>query len=304
MRRKLVQQGTSTLMISLPSKWIHKLNLKKGDEIAIEQRESGLIISKDEISTKKETTIKLTTPAESAIRTAIVNAYRAGYDVIAVNFNNEEQYKHIAKITKEYLIGFDIAEKSQNKCVLESITGSSEGDSEVILRKIFYNIRSLIDNTEQRLLKKTNFEDYQDVASRIQQYDNFCRRLLAKNDPLGTKTNLFWSFLTLLIHGQREFYHLNKFLDKTNVTFKETVFFSNVKKIFSLLEEGYLKKDFAKLEEIHDLEKKVIYKEFYTLVQKNQKENIVLYHLASAIRNFYLASSPLIGLLLESSASK
>ncbi len=304
MKRKLVQQGTSTLMVSLPSKWIQKLGLKKGDEISIEQRDSGLLISREGTSGKKETTINLRTQAESAIRTAIVNAYRSGYDVITINFNDDEQYRHIAKINKEYLIGFDIAEKKQNSCILESITSSSEGDFEVILRKIFYNIRSLIENTEQRLLKKTKFEDYPDVASRIQQYDNFCRRLLAKNDPLGAKTNLFWSFLTLLIHGQREFYHLNRYLDRANISFKEISFFSNVKKVFSLLEEGYLKKDFAKLEEIHDIESKMIYKEFYSLVQKNQKENIILYHLTSAIRNFYLASSPLIGLLLESNASK
>ena len=40
MKRKLVQQGAATMMVSLPSKWIKKFGLKKGDEIDLEEKGS------------------------------------------------------------------------------------------------------------------------------------------------------------------------------------------------------------------------------------------------------------------------
>ena len=36
MKRKVVQQGPSTLMVSLPAKWAKRLGIKKGDEINID----------------------------------------------------------------------------------------------------------------------------------------------------------------------------------------------------------------------------------------------------------------------------
>ena len=45
MKRKLVRQGSSTLMISLPSKWVKSNNLDKGSEIDIDEKENVLEIS-------------------------------------------------------------------------------------------------------------------------------------------------------------------------------------------------------------------------------------------------------------------
>ena len=33
MQRKVIQQGPSTLMVSLPSKWVKENNIKKGEEL-------------------------------------------------------------------------------------------------------------------------------------------------------------------------------------------------------------------------------------------------------------------------------
>ena len=63
------------------------------------------------------------------------------------------------------------------------------------------------------------------------------------------------------------------------------------------MQEAYIKKNITKLEKIHELEKVIIYDKFYKLIQKNNKENIVLYHISVSIRDFYLSASPLFGLL-------
>ena len=132
----------------------------------------------------------------------------------------------------------------------------------------------------------------------IHKYDNFCRRIIVKKNLFGSKSNLYWTFLSILIHAQREIYHLNKYLDKEKVNFNDFKYFDHLKKVFHLLKRGYEEKSFSKLEQIHELEKQVIYKDYYSLIIKGKKENIILYHITVAIKELYLASSPLIGIIL------
>ncbi|MDP3918757.1 MAG: AbrB/MazE/SpoVT family DNA-binding domain-containing protein [Nanoarchaeota archaeon] len=296
MKRKLVKQGSATMMISLPSKWVKNLNLKKGDEINLEEEGKNLIISSEGYSTKKELQISINQNTESSIRTNIINAYRNGYDKLEIDFKDSKDYSLIVNILKNYLIGFEIIKREENKCVVENITEPSSNQFEILFRKILYNISSLIENTEERLKNKKEFKDYEEIVLKIHQYDNFCRRTVIKNNLIENQ-NLFWTFSTLLIHGQRELYHLNKFLDKNKINFNQFDFYNSLKKIFNLLNEAYVNKDMLKIELIHRLEKEIIYKDFYNKIQKSSKNNVILFHIALAIKNFYLASSPLIGLL-------
>ena len=59
MKRKLVKQGSATLMLSIPAKWAQLHNLGKGEEVNMEIEEEKLIISSSEIATKNEAAIKL-----------------------------------------------------------------------------------------------------------------------------------------------------------------------------------------------------------------------------------------------------
>lgn len=298
MKRSLVKQGAATLMISLPSKWIKKFGLGKGDEVDLEETDNHLVISKDGFSAKKKTNIKLSGCTESAINTIVVNAYRAGYDVLNVYFDTEKQYKLVLDSINNYTIGYEVTKKENNFCVVENITEPTEDKFDILFMKMFYNINLLLNNTEERLKGNIKFEDYKEVVYKIHQYDDFCRRVISKRNIFGNDSNLFWTFLSMLIHGQREIYNLNKYLDKNEIKFKDFEFYDKVKKIFKMLEEGYFKKDIAILEKLHDMEKSVIYKDYYGLIKKNKEENIVLSHMAFAIKNFYWASSPLIGYLM------
>ncbi len=304
MKRKVVRQGAATMMVSLPSKWVKKVHLKKGDEIDIEESDGNLVISKEAREVKKQATINISNYTESSIRVALWNAYRAGYSRIAVSFAEEKQYSTVKDVIKNYIIGFDVTKKEKNSCVIENITEPAEEQFDILFRKILYNVSLLINITEDRLRNKPGVEDYNEVVLKIHQYDNFCRRVISKKN-LGTQSYLLWSFLTLLIHGQRELYHLNRFLDKNKVKFIHFEFYSKLRKIFDLLNEGYIKNDLSKFEKIHEMEKGILYDEFYDIIQKNKgKENVALYHIAVAIRKFYLSVSPLVGLLLESNISK
>lgn len=302
MRRKLVKHGAATLMVSLPRKWCKANHLDKGNEVNIEEAESNLLISAaGATKEKKEAEITLTTSIESAIRTMLVYSYRLGYDQIKVNFSSDLQFKIVQNTIKTRLLGFDIIKKEKDYCIIENITEPLEDQFENLFQKVFMNISEMIEITKKRLEGKEPAEDYESVEERINQYDNFCRRVVSKK-RFERKSLLFWDFSIRMIHAQRELYFLNKYLDKNKIAASKDAldFLNDISKNFEMIMDSYNKKEIQPLEKIHEREKEILNKKRYSLIEsKKGKEEAILYHLFSCERNVYLSSSALMGLLIH-----
>ncbi len=299
MKRKLVQQGQSTLMISLPSEWIKRNELKKGDEVDIQSLGASLSLTKEGQFTKKNVSINIRSLTESAVRTALVNAYRFGADKVEIQFKNLEQFQIIILTLKHYLLGMEVTTKGTHSCTLETISEPSVEQFDIIFQKIFYSISLLIELTEERFAGKQPIESYHDIVYKVHQYDNFCRRVIAKQNRPAAEASLFNAFATLLIHGQRELYHLNQYLNNHKQKIVRSILLSATKELVMLLQKGYVSKDLASLEQVHEREKELIYGDLYTHLTKKGNNTIILFHLGSAIKNFYLAASPAMGLIMN-----
>ncbi|MFA5724609.1 MAG: AbrB/MazE/SpoVT family DNA-binding domain-containing protein [Candidatus Pacearchaeota archaeon] len=296
MERKIVQHGPATLMISLPAKWVRKKGLKKGDELNIEEKENQLIMGLDAKKHKSETSINISSFEESSIRTILTNVYRLGYDKITINYKDEAAIKIINEITEKNLLGFEITEKANGNCKIESITEPSIEQFDNIFSKVFMNIDDLFLIGENLFLGKK--QEFEDIDRKIQQLDNFCKRVLIKNS-LFENNFLHWSFHSSLIHASRELYHLFKYISRVNfkASKQELDLFFDVKEIFEIIKESYAKKDLALLEKVHKLEKELTYKKGYNALKKS--DPIIIHHLLTSARHFYLTNSPLIGILIK-----
>jgi len=303
MKRKLVQQGAATLMVSLPRKWIKAFNLKKGDEINIQEQNQNLVLSGQETSIKKELTLNLTHKTEAPIRFLVISLYRAGYEKITIQYSEEKQFQIINQTIKKYLIGFDVTDKKKDSCVIENLTEPSPEQFEIILQKILYNIKSMVELTKERLEAKTPGLDYKEVLQTIHQYDNFCRRSMTKQNK--EKAVYYWNFLSIIIHNSRDLYNLNQFLDQNNkglkVSKETTGLVEDSLELLNSIIKAYQKKDITELGEVDEKKNKLIRTGLEILRKSKGDESEILYHLISAIRNLYRSTSPLMGLLLESS---
>ena len=298
MKRKLVKQGTSTMMISLPSKWIKANKLDKGSEVDVEENGSNIIISPEKENVKSEIGIELKDLTESSIRTFITNTYRMGYDKVNVKFQNPDQFRILKKVVESRLLGFEIIKRDKGICIIENITEPSQEQFNSILQKIFLNIETLFEITEKRFDNIKVEEDFEEVEEKIQQYDNFCRRVISKKKLIDDKSEFWWTFLTLLIHAQREIYLLNKTINKkVNISSKTKELLKDCSEVFSKLKEAYLKKELNAISTIHSKEKAIIYNKGYKMIE-NSKEAVILYHILSSARQLYLCSSPLLGIIM------
>jgi len=109
-----------------------------------------------------------------------------------------------------------------------------------------------------------------------------------------------WTFLTLIIHGQRELYHLNKLLGKgAKVSAGTKEFLKDAREVFELIKKSYMENKIEYFAKIHSMEKELLYKKGPMLLEKAKgKENQIIYRIMVAIREFYLAASPLSGIIM------
>ena len=292
MERKLVKQGAATLMVSLPAEWTKGQNLKKGSSVNIVVDDKRLVITGKGGQEKKETSVRLLNMTESAIRTKITNTYRSGFDKIKVYFQNKKQLEILSSVVKTRLIGFEVTEVDEESCVVENMTEPAYEQFDTVLKKVFLNIDQLLSVTYKRLLGQEPDQPFEEIEERIQRYDNFCRRVIVKRGK--EHSEFLWSFLTLVIHGNREIYHLNHIIEEmadSNII----ELFMLVQEIFQYLKKGFTDKDREALSKIHDLEKELIYDKGYTAL--SSKSGKYAYHILVAGRQFYQANSPLFGML-------
>src|SRR3989344_3053601 len=107
MKRKVSQIGPSTLMVSLPSKWVKKFNVKKGNEIDLEEDSNRLIISTGTASNQKRIELDIG-KFPSLTRMYIMEAYRSGFDEVSITFQNIKDLKLIKETASDILLGFEI----------------------------------------------------------------------------------------------------------------------------------------------------------------------------------------------------
>ncbi|MCU0642265.1 MAG: hypothetical protein MUF61_01640 [archaeon] len=301
-KRKIVKQGAATMMVSLPAKWVKENHLSKGDEVNLEAEGQSLVVS-TQFSRKRETRIKLSRMVEPSIRTLISNSYRKGYDKIAVEFEDNIQFKILEDTVKNNLIGFEVIKKEAKSCIIENVTEPSLDQFENLLKKMFLSIHDIFEITKVRLEKPDSreIEDFEEVSIRTQKYDNFCRRCISKQSNLVDNSEFFWMYLSMIFHGQRELFHLNRIIDKkTRVHDKTKKILAECYELFKLAEKAYFEKNTELLGKMHDIEQQILRQKAHMHFAhgKDEKEHAIIHYLLSASRKFFQSNSPLAGLLL------
>jgi phosphate uptake regulator len=298
MKRKIVKQGKATMMISLPAKWIRKNNLSKGDEIDLEILDDDIFISadKEKKSRTRAAELRIASLSETSVRALITNTYRKGIDKIRVHYDDPKALGMISKVLKKATIGLEIIKKGKGHCEIENITEPEQSQFDNIFSKVFLIIEELF----AAVLDGSGYsmDDIDDSEDRIYQFDNFCRRVLAKDpdDNYGFRI----AFHYQLMHAQREMYLMLSYMHSKKKQFRSREFSELVKecfKIFDLLRTAYATKDILLLEKVHE-KKRLFEEERARKALDSSIDSFAVHKLLSAARSFYLCASPLSGVLI------
>jgi len=220
-RRRVVLHGPSTLTISLPASWVKKFNIKKGDELNLEEFGNELRINpeKEFDLEKKRIDIK---DLKRLGKSYLTSSYRQGCCEIDLTYNNSSYISTIQDILSKEITGFEIIKQSSNGCLIKDLTGHNRDEFDNVLRRIWLLVIDLSRESlrafrkrDAMALKEMYLMDYS-----INKFSNYCLRILTKKGHHNFKKTPLY-------------YHLIKSLEETADNYKDlcTFYSRNIKEI-------------------------------------------------------------------------
>lgn len=173
MNRKVVQQGPSTLMVSLPTKWVKENSIQKGDDIDVSEEKGRLVLT---LNKKPEMLKREFSEHDFGILNKyFVNYfYQKGYDEVLIRFESDIA-DEIERRVRD-LIGFEIVEKKKNSILIRALVQINEQEFETVLKKLF-QITLVIGD----LILENKLKEAREMEKENNKYCDLCMRILFKN---------------------------------------------------------------------------------------------------------------------------
>ncbi|MFH0875383.1 MAG: AbrB/MazE/SpoVT family DNA-binding domain-containing protein [archaeon] len=283
MKRKIMSLGRTCLVVSLPSKWHQKYNLKKGDELELSELDNTLVIGQT-TKTEKKKTIEFDVYNKSLLRVIVSQLYRLGYSELTLKFREEQPYADILDVVHN-LKGYEIVSSDLKKtCIIRDVmrTDINISISEVVI-KMFQKINLLFELVIERIndLSK-NDNDIIKLREEIMKDREYCQReaVLLKTD----NSYEYYNFIMSLEKIAGEYYHIFTAAHKLKIKIgNESIhLLKDHQDLFRELYSVFLKKDFEPRHmfylKIRDLCHKDWYENNYIklLNEKKYEEEVVL----------------------------
>lgn len=192
-KRKVIQIGESTQLISIPRSWGKKYNIKKGDELEVNESGNKLIIDTQKEFKLNEVTIDVSNLDRTSVLLCVRSAYRKGYDVMTLTYSSPiTTYLRLGKEIKvstiindevQRLMGIEIVQQKENMCVIKSILEHSGKEFDTILRRIFILINEMVKDCVDGIKNNNRelLETMQDRHDNVTRFISYTLRLLNKH---------------------------------------------------------------------------------------------------------------------------
>ena len=208
MKRKVIQIGESTQLVSLPRQWALKNGVKKGDEMEIEENGSKLVLMCHRNMEPSKVTVDATGLDRDSLMFFIRALYKNGHDDITVMFKKKEcenqrlgtKVPVLDVIRQEVsrLNGLEVFTQKADHCVIRTISEDTMKVFETMLRRIFLlageAIGEMIDGLEKGdPMLLSGIQGKHDLVTKFVSY---CQRLLNKSTTFNyARTSLLYLVL-------------------------------------------------------------------------------------------------------------
>ncbi len=199
MKRRVVLHGSSTLTISLPSDWVKRFNVGKGDELNLEEYGKELRISTESTGfEQKQIDIE---NLERVGKSFITSSYRQGYDEIDFSYKDNNYLETIQNLISREITGFEVVRNQNNRCVIKDLTGHNRDEFDTALRRTWLLMLDL-SNESLNAIKKGECKDLKSIKLidySINKFSNYCLRILIKKGRYDyKKTPSYYHFVRCL----------------------------------------------------------------------------------------------------------
>ncbi len=284
MKRKVVQQGPSTLMVSLPSKWVKELNICRGDEIDLIEQDGGILLTKEPNHEKLSVSYDVTGFTRRAVKWVMNIAYKKGYDEVCLYSDSADTSDFI---TKDIFIcpGYDISEQTNKRIVLVNIAKSIDPDFKSLFRKDFLNMEELFSMMHDSL-KKNDFSS----TMKLDRFFEFSDKISSlggriSNVELGKSNKNAFYYVLFWYHEKivdRLKYLFNYLCANPETKISKSVIdiFDDTRTLFKMYYDLFYKFEIKKINDALALQKKIRQKCYEEMGDSKGKQNVAVHHLA------------------------
>jgi len=270
MKRKLIRLGRkdrASHLVSMPSSWLKKYNLKQGDEVEVDFIGNDVVVKASKgLAVPKEVSVDIT-GFEYAYLWRLLNAlYTSGVDVIRLKFDKDTVYDHrihkdvkIIDVVRQHVqtsMGMEVEEIKKNSCVIRQFSTVIEEEFEHAFSKTYFIFLQMFE-TAVSLLKQYDSEKVgflEMLDTDLDKFTKFCIRVCNKKGYKDYRKTFYVDDLL----GRTE--SLGDLLDSMcRWELKPTLKVNP--KIIAMF-ESYLE----------------LYREFYKPFQKYKREDFIRYH--------------------------
>ncbi|MBD3209027.1 phosphate uptake regulator PhoU [Candidatus Woesearchaeota archaeon] len=181
MRRKVIRHGSSTLTISLPSRWAKQHNIQKGDELVVEERGDLLSIQTE----REKTTPRYRTSIGSYSRLGkshLTACYRRGFDEVTFTFEDPAFASVVQDVLKNDIEGYEILTQNKHACTVKHLFDVNKEGFKVALRRLWTLLNSMAVDLLVAIREKdtTTLQIIKERDKTINRLMNYCARALNK----------------------------------------------------------------------------------------------------------------------------
>lgn len=197
MKRKIIQLAGKTSVVSLPIKWVKRFNIKKSDEVDVEERGNELVVKAFSHPASKSISLDVDSFSERTLRYCLSSLHKVGYDEIALYFSKPHFNSVVNDMVSNLLLGFVVSEQTKKKLVIKSVANEERDAFSPALRRCFLVTLSLADSSLE-IIKSNKFDELPSLISLEKsnnQLSSFCLRLINKGVNINKESSVFVSII-------------------------------------------------------------------------------------------------------------
>ncbi|MFH1400994.1 MAG: AbrB/MazE/SpoVT family DNA-binding domain-containing protein, partial [Nanoarchaeota archaeon] len=154
MKRKILELGGTTHVVSIPHEWIKRQNLKKGDQLEVRLDSDHITYSLVDRATRGErlSTIDCNGLPLGAMARCAWAAYRAGATQITLLASQGKEWKtersplQVAEVFATRMPGFEIIRHDDKRIVIRELTQLKDDEFMTLFRRLFSSVITICES--------------------------------------------------------------------------------------------------------------------------------------------------------------
>ncbi len=176
MERNIIQLAKSTLVVSLPKRWLEKQDIHKGDRVMLDEKEDRIVIHTGKrVASQVSLDIK---KGQTFTKRHVADLYIRGFDEVTITYADDGVPK---VIREEDLLGFEVVEQTKQRVVIKNVAKGIEHEFDTMFRRSFILLKEMGSLVEQKIISHSDIEELKMLEDTVNKFTNFCKRVLNKN---------------------------------------------------------------------------------------------------------------------------